>query len=110
MTIHITSRHFKAHETIHSYAEQAVTDLSKYYDGIIKADVILSFEKSRKSVKLAEVNVGVYGAMLSGRARSEDFLKSIDQACAKVLSQLIKYKDKLHAKNRTIVRTVREKA
>ncbi len=109
MTINITSRHFTAHEEIHNYAEAAVQELTRYYDGIVKANVILSFQKTRKSTKLAEVNIAVFGATLSGKAESDDFQKSIDKAATKVLVQLKKYKDKLHAKDRTHVRRIREK-
>ena len=110
MTIQITSRHFKAHPSVHEYAEQAVTGLTKYYDNIVRADVILSFEKSNKSIKFAEVNVGVQGAAFSGKGKSDDFHKSIDAACSKLLVQLKKHKDKLHAKTRTRVRAARVKA
>ena len=108
MTINITSRHFRAHSSIHSYAEEAVTQFSKFYDGIVTADVILSFERARKSVKRAEVNLGVHGATLSAKASSSDFQTSIDRATAKVLAQLKKYKERTHAKDRKRVRTLRE--
>lgn len=109
MNIHVTSRHFKAHPSLTEYAERTVEELARFYDGIIKADVILCYEKPRNSVKIAEVNVTVYNSVLTGIAKTDDFFKSIDVAVSKVLHRLKKYKDKMHSKNRKHVRRVLEK-
>lgn len=109
MKIIVTSRHFKAHESLVEYAEAAVTRLSRYYDGIVKCEVVLDFEKVRKSTKIAEVVVSVHRARLTAEERTDDFFKSVDGAVAKVLVQLKKYKDRLHAKDRREVRRIREK-
>jgi putative sigma-54 modulation protein len=109
MVTHITSRHFKAHETLLEYTDNAVQQLSHYFDGIIRADVTLSYEKTHKSTKVAEVRLSVHNASLVGIAKTEDFMKSIDGAVAKVLAQLKKYKSRLKQKDRSRVRTVRGK-
>lgn len=109
MDAHITSRHFKAHETLLEYSDNAVQQLSRYFDGIIRADVTLSFEKARKSTKVAEVRLSVYNAVLVGVSKTDDFFKSVDVAVDKVLVQLKKYKSKLREKDRTRVRKVRGK-
>lgn len=109
MVKHITSRHFRAHETLLGYAENAVDQLSHFFDGIIRADITLSFEKTRKSTKVAEVRLSVYNAVLVGVSKTDDFFKSIDMAVGKVLAQLKKYKSKLREKDRTLVRRVRGK-
>lgn len=109
MDAHITSRHFRAHETLLEYSEKGVRQLSHYYDGIIRADVTLSFEKTRKSTKVVEVRLSVYNAVLVGVAKTDDFFKSVDGAIEKVLAQLKKYKSKLREKDRSRVRTVRGK-
>lgn len=109
MNVQVTSRHFKAHPSLNEYAEQAVHELLEYYDGIISADVILSYEKPRNSLKVAEISVKVYNAVLVGMAKTGDFFKSIDGAVGKVLVQLKKYKEKLRAKDRKQVRRVLEK-
>ena len=44
MNIKITARHFKPHASLTAYAESAIEDLTKFYDGIIKAEVIFSYE------------------------------------------------------------------
>jgi putative sigma-54 modulation protein len=91
----VTSRHFKAHETLVEYAEAAVEKLERYYDGILKCEVKLSFEKARNSVKVAEVILSVYRSKITALQTSDDFNK---------------YKEKLHEKDRMQVRRVREKA
>jgi putative sigma-54 modulation protein len=109
MVTHITSRHFKAHDTLNEYAENAIEQLSHYFDGIIRADMTFSYEKSRKSTKIAELRVSVYGTVLVGLGKTDDFFKSVDEAVDKVLAQLKKYKSKLKEKDRTRVRSVRGK-
>jgi putative sigma-54 modulation protein len=105
----VTSRHFRAHELLNHYAQSSVAKLDHYYNGIIKCEVKLSYEKARNSVKVAEVIATVYKTKLTGMGKSDEFAKSIDLAVEKVLVQLKKYKEKLHAKNRRQVRRAREK-
>jgi putative sigma-54 modulation protein len=109
MVTQITSRHFKAHDTLNEYAENAVEQLTRYFDGIIRADMTFSFEKSRKSTKIAELRLSVHGSVLVGLGKTDDFFKSVDEAVAKVLVQLKKYKSKLKEKDRTRVRSVHGK-
>jgi putative sigma-54 modulation protein len=111
MDVHFTARRFKAHEDIKDYALGEVRKLEKYFDGITKADVILSYERGVNSVKTAEVNLHVHAHMLSAKETSTDFMKSLDIAIEKVASQLKKYKAKLRAKDKVAVRMrIREKA
>ena len=109
MNIKITSRHFKPHASLKEYAENMIEDLAHFYDGIIKAEVIFSFEKSRDSVKNAEISLTVYGSVLTGVGSSEEYEKSVDMAIAKIKTRLKKYKEKLHEKDRKGVRKIREK-
>ena len=78
MNTTVTSRHFKAHETMVEYAEGAVAKLERYYDGILKCEVKLSFEKARNSVKVAEIILTVYKTKITSMQTSDDFNKSID--------------------------------
>jgi len=110
MSITVTSRHFKAHNSLVDYATEAVDRLSHFYDGIIKGEVILIFEKVRNSTKIAEIKIAVYGATLTAKHSSDDFQKSIDKAVGKLEVRLKKYKDKLRSKDRVAVRRVRAKA
>jgi ribosomal subunit interface protein len=109
MNIKITSRHFKSHESLSEYAKTVIEELGHFYDGIIKAEVIFSYEKPRESIKIAEIALSVYGKVLTGIGKSETFEKSIDLAVAKIKTRLKKYKDRLHEKDRKVVRKIREK-
>lgn len=94
MNVQFTARHFKAHEGLKQYALSQVSTLKKFYDGIVNGNVVLRFEKTKESMKIAEINLGVYGASLVAIEKSEDFYKSIDNAIEKLERQLLKYKGK----------------
>ncbi|MCX7984756.1 MAG: ribosome-associated translation inhibitor RaiA [Bacteroidetes bacterium] len=109
MKIKVTSRHFRARDELVEYAENAVSELEHYYDGITRADVILAFEGSENEIKVAEIRIHVYDHVISSITKDKDFQKAIDAAVNKVLAQLKKFKDKLHDKKRERVRKTRDK-
>jgi putative sigma-54 modulation protein len=109
MAVTVTSRHFKAHPSLVEYAEKAVEGLGRFYNGIIKGEVILEFERTHNSVKIAEIILSVFNARLTATHESDDFFKSIDGAVEKMETQVKKYKGRLHSKDRGTVRKVREK-
>ncbi len=110
MHIHFTARKFKAHSTVREHALDSVKRLDKYYDGIVRSDIILSFERPTNSIKTAEINLHVHGTTLSAKEKTEDFHKSIDLAVEKIERQLEKYKMKLTKKNKKTLRRVKEKS
>lgn len=107
MDIQVTARHFRARAEVKAHATEAVKKLGRFYDGIISADVILSFERRLNSVKAAEINLHVHRTVLSAREKSDDFVKSIDAAAEKLTVQLEKYKAKLRAKDKVTVRRLK---
>jgi putative sigma-54 modulation protein len=109
MNVHITARHFKAHETLRSYVFEAINKLEQHFDGIISADMVLSFEKSKKSVKTAELLVKVQGSVLKALVTTDDFPKSIDAAVIKMERQLQRHKAKTREKQKLVIRTKRAK-
>ena len=104
-----TARRFRAKPELQAHALDAVAKLGRFYDGIVHADIILSYEGSTKNIKIAELNLQVHGVLLSGKEKSDDFHKSIDAVIEKLGMQLRKYKTKLRAKNKTKVRALQEK-
>ncbi len=94
MNVQFTARHFKAHDGLKHYALQQVSTLKKYYDGIVQGNIVLRFEKPKDSLKIAEINLAVYGTKLVAIEKSENFYKSIDNAVDKLERQLLKYKGK----------------
>ncbi len=109
MDINFTARRFRAHPEIKEYTIDEVKKLEKLYDGIVRSEIILYFERGTNSVKTAEINLHVYGTVLSAREGTDDYIKSVDGAIGKLVTQLKKYKGKLREKDKTRVRTIREK-
>jgi ribosomal subunit interface protein len=109
MRTKFTARRFRAHPDIKQHAVDAVKKLERYYDGILSAEVILSYERATNSVKVAEVNLHVYGMVLSAKEKSDDYVKSIDAVMEKLGVQLVKYKSKLREKDKNKVRSIRDK-
>ncbi len=96
MTFLFTARHFKAHDTLKEFAEAECHKFSKYYDGIIKTEVILSYDKPENSIKHAEVIVHARNNQtFTAKESSDDFMKSIEASMSKIETQVKKYKDKL---------------
>lgn len=104
MEIQFTSRHFKAHETLRTYAYDSLKKLERYYNGILSASLVLSYEKTINSVKVAELHVAVHGTVLKSTAKSDDFVKSIDAVVGKVERQIQKYKAKQREKKKRAIR------
>ena len=91
-----TSRHFKAHDSLKEIAEYESEKINRFYDGVIKCEVILSFEKVTNSIKIAEFVVNANNHhTFTATGQSEDFKVSIEDAADKIISQLKKYKEKL---------------
>ncbi len=102
----ITSRHFKAHETLTDYVVQEINSLEKYHADIIHADAILSYEKAVNSVKICEILVKLKDKTLTAKESSDDFVKSIDKAVDKIETQLLKHKDK-HTNNKKSAKSLK---
>jgi len=109
MNVTFTARHFRPHPDIKQHALDTVKKLGKFYDGIVTATIVLSYERATNSVKTAELTVTVYGTVLTAREKSEDYRKSIDKAAEKLTLRLEKYKAKLRAKDKTRVRAIQDK-
>lgn len=109
MDVHITARHFRAHDSLRTYAAETIKRLEKYYNGIVRADVILSYEKAVNSVKVVEVHVSVYGTVLTTVTKTDDFEKAIDSAVDKIERQIKKYKSKQREKKKVTIRRTQAK-
>lgn len=94
MNIKITARKFKAQESLKDFINSTVSSLSKYNDNILNADVRLSFQNSKDSIKIAEIIVAVPGQTLTATEESDDFVKSVNAANEKIVRQLKKLKTK----------------
>ena len=100
MNIIITSRKFKARDILKDFITSEVKSLEKYNDRILNADVILSYQNSRDSIKIAEIIVQVPGQTLTATERTNDYKKSVSAAVEKLSRQLTKLKSKKTARIR----------
>lgn len=109
MNVKFTARHFRPRAGLKEHAVEEVKKLGRFYDGIVSATIVLSYERATNSVKTAEINLHVYGSVLTATEKSDDYGKSVDAAAAKLATQLAKYKTKLRAKDKTRVRRIKDK-
>ena len=94
MNVSITARKFKARDTLKSYINDELSSLTRFYDDILRADVILSYRKPNNSVKSAEITLHVPGQTLVAADESDDFKKSVNSSVDKLETQLRKLKSK----------------
>jgi putative sigma-54 modulation protein len=94
MNIKITSRKFKAKDSLNKLINNEVKALEKFHDGILDVDVVLSYIHDKDSIKTAEISVKITGKILNVSEDSEEFSKSVTIALDKLKRQLIKEKSK----------------
>jgi putative sigma-54 modulation protein len=100
MNIIITSRKFKARDILKDFITEEVKSLEKYNDRILSADVILSYQNSRDSIKIAEIIVQVPGQTLTATEEADEYKKAVSLAIEKLSRQLTKLKSKKTARIR----------
>ncbi len=94
MNIQITSRKFRAKNSLKDFIREEIKDLEKYNDEIISVDVILSFTHLKDSIKTAEIILTVPKKALTVTSESDEFEKSITQSIEKIRKLLRKLKTK----------------
>lgn len=94
MNIQITSRKFRAKDSLKDYIFGEIKSLEKYYDDILDANVVLSYEHLKDNYKTAEIVLQTPGKIVKAAQTSDDFRKSISGAVDKIDKQLSKIKSK----------------
>ncbi|HPN39633.1 MAG TPA: ribosome-associated translation inhibitor RaiA [Melioribacteraceae bacterium] len=94
MNIQITSRKFRAKDSLKDFINNEVSSLEKYNDEILEANVILSFTHLKESEKTSEIVIKIPGKTLSVSETTDEFEKSITLAVEKLVRQLRKVKTK----------------
>jgi putative sigma-54 modulation protein len=92
MQIIITARHFDITPEMKERAEADIEGLTRYFENIISAELVLEVERHRR---IAELHVKVFNNSISGTGDTDDMYNSIGVAVDKVKGQLKKYKGKL---------------
>lgn len=100
MNIQITSRKFRAKDSLNNFIKDELNRLKKFNADIMDANVILSFQHNTNSIKAAEITLHVPGKVFKAEEESDDFRKSVSSATQKLERQLKKLKTKRLAKSR----------
>jgi putative sigma-54 modulation protein len=100
MNTKITARKFKARESLKDFVKNEVKTLNKYHDNILDVDIVLSYQNSRDSVKIAEITVHIPGRTFFATQKSDDFEKSVSATVEKLIKQLKTLKSKRTARGK----------
>lgn len=100
MNLNITARRFKLKEDLRSYVEEKAAKLNRYYDGILKIEVILGWEKLMRN---AEIKINVNGKQIVIKETSDELRKSFDLALDRAERQLKRYKSKIKTTEKDII-------
>ncbi len=100
MNVQITSRKFKAKESLKEEITYQLKSLEKYSDDIIDANVILSYTHSKDSIKTVEINLNIPGKTLSANESSDEYGKALSATIQKLTKQLKTLKSKRISKAR----------
>jgi putative sigma-54 modulation protein len=91
-----TGRNLEITEAMRSYAEDKLGKLERFFDHIIDAKVIMSYNHTRNSNPArVEVQVNVPHGVVRAEESGQDTYAAVDKAVDKLERQLKKYKDRL---------------
>jgi putative sigma-54 modulation protein len=93
--VKIHSVHFDADKKLLNFIEERVNKLTKFYDHIIDAEVILKIEKgATPENKVAEIRLSIPGNDAFSKKISKSFEESVDLAIEALRRQIKKHKEK----------------
>jgi len=100
MEVKINSVHFSADEKLVDFVNKKVKKLDTFFDGIIKAEVILKVAKPEAAKnKLAELKLSIPATdYLFAKKQADTFEEAIDLAIDAIRKQMDKHKEKLKTK------------
>jgi putative sigma-54 modulation protein len=100
MKISVTARKMELTDAIRNYAEEKVSKLEKYMDGIVEAQVLLRVEKHWQ---VAEGSIRARNTDFMARDSSEDLYAAIDGLVDKLDRQMRKHKTRMLARRKKSV-------
>ena len=89
MELKITAKNIKLTEAIKNYAESRVNRLDKFFTEDAWAQLVLSVDK--KINQKAEITIHGAKKKIASKAIKQDLYKAIDEAVAKIETQLFHY-------------------
>lgn len=91
MNLSITARGYKAPDRLKKYITEKLDRKRKLYEGVIDAEVVLSYEKQ---VQVAEFKLKLNNKYIMSNEKSDDIFKSIDQALDSIERQIKRFKER----------------
>lgn len=106
MKLIIQSKNVNLNQNIKEYTEKKFYNLKKYFDHIIEIDTIFSLERSKSPEESHYIDVTLWanGITMHAEERAESFNACVDLALEKLEKQVKKYKEKLKAKKRKLIK------
>jgi putative sigma-54 modulation protein len=95
MNLNVSGHHVEVTPALRSYVQSKLERVSRHFDHVIDAQVILTVNKL---VQKAEVTLHVRGKDLHCECEQEDLYAAIDLLVDKLDRQVLRYKDKLYEK------------
>jgi len=100
MNVQITSRKFRAKESLKTDIKERLKSLEKYNADILDANVILSYTHLKDSIKMVEINLNIPGKILTAKEEDDEYSKALIKVLTKLERQLKKIKSKRISKTR----------
>ncbi|MBV5310055.1 ribosome-associated translation inhibitor RaiA [Chromatium okenii] len=91
MQINLTGHHIDITDALKSYVENKLERLSRHFDHVINAHVVLTVEKLEQKV---EATLHINGGTIFADATHEDMYAAIDALIDKLDRQVLRYKEK----------------
>lgn len=91
MNLNVSGHQFEVTPTIRSYVSSKLGRVTRHFDHVIEAHVILSVSKLRQK---AEVTLHVPGKDIHCESEEDDLYAAIDLLADKLDRQVLKYKDR----------------
>lgn len=95
MNLNISGHHLEVTPALRSYVQAKIARVTRHFDHVIDAHVVLTADKLKQK---AEVTLHVPGKELHCESEDGDLYAAIDVLADKLDRQVLKYKDRLHAK------------
>ena len=93
MNLNVSGHHLEVTPAIRSYVESKLVRVTRHFDHLIDAHVILTAERQ---LQKAEVTLHVRGKELHCESEENDLYAAIDLLADKLDRQVLRYKDKLY--------------
>lgn len=90
-----TARHFHASERLQLHATETVSKLTKFWDGVLDADIVLEPNEDINNPQRATITAHVNKAVLVATENAKTYEIALNEAVDNLKRQLIKHKEKL---------------